>query len=155
VGEDAFHQINDPVEVDGQRARGLRFADVAVQALLSAVLVFGLLPRGFSNRDLRNYWAPLLGKAPADMTPGPMTYHLRRLRLHGMIERIPATHRYRVTKQGGRAALFCTRTYNRLLRPGLAQVVPEEALDDTDLRRGFDDLDAKIESWMDEHRMVA
>jgi hypothetical protein len=155
VGEDAFHQINDPVEVDGQRASGLRFADVAVQALLSAVLVFRLLPRGFSNRDLRNHWAPLLGKAPADMTPGQMTYHLRRLRLHGMIERIPATHRYRVTKQGGRTALFCTRTYNRLLRPGLAQVVPEAALDDTDLRRGFDDLDAKIERWMDEHRMVA
>jgi hypothetical protein len=46
VGEDAFHQINDPVAVDGQRASGLRFADVAVQALLSALLVFRLLPRG-------------------------------------------------------------------------------------------------------------
>jgi hypothetical protein len=155
VGEDAFHQINDPVEVDGQRASGLRFADVAVQALLSALLVFRLLPRGFSNRDLRNHWAPLLGKAPDDMTPGQMTYHLRRLRLHGMIERIAGTHRYRITKQGGRAALFCTRTYNRLLRPGLAQVVPEEALDDSDLRRGFDDLDAKIEQWMHEHKLVA
>src|SRR3954469_10230196 len=155
VGEDAFHRINDPVEVNGQRASGLRFADVAVQALLSALLVFRLLPRGFSNRDLRDYWAPLLGKAPADMTPGQMTYHLRRLRLHGMIERIPRTHRYRVTTQGGRAALFCTRTYNRLLRPGLAQIIPEEAHDDTELRREFDRLDAKIEQWMDEQKMVA
>jgi hypothetical protein len=155
VGEDAFHRINDPVEVHGQRASGLRFADVAVQALLSALLVFRLLPRGFSNRDLRNHWAPLLGKAPADMTPGQMTYHLRRLRLHGMIERIPFTHRYRVTSQGGRAALFCTRTYNRLLRPGLAQVVPEEALNDSELRRGFDDLDTKIQKWMDDQKMVA
>src|SRR4051794_1953697 len=155
LGEDAFHGVNDPVEVDGQRASGLRFADTAVQALLGALLVFRLLPRGFSNRDLRTYWAPLLGKSPDDMTPGQMTYHLRRLRLHGMIERIPATHRYRVTRQGGRAALFCTRTYNRLLRPGLAQVVPEEALNDSDLRRGFDDLDAEIEKWMDEQKMVA
>jgi hypothetical protein len=155
VGEDAFHQINDPVEVEGQRASGLRFADVGVQALLSALLVFRLLPRGFSNRDLRNHWAPLLGKAPTDMTPGQMTYHLRRLRLHGMIERIPRTHRYRVTTQGGRAALFCTRTYNRLLRPGLAQIIPEEARDDTELRREFDQLDAKIERWMDEQKMVA
>jgi hypothetical protein len=155
VGEDAFHQINDPIEVDGQRVSGLRFADAAVQALLSALLVFRLLPRGFSNRDLRNYWAPLLGKAPTDITPGQMTYHLRRLRLHGMIERIPGTHRYRVTTQGGRAALICTRTYNRLLRPGLAQVMPEEARDDTELRRQFDQLDAKIEKWMDEQKMVA
>jgi hypothetical protein len=155
VGEDAFHRVNDPVEVDGQRTSGLRFADVAVQALLSALLVFRLLPRGFSNRDLRNHWAPLLGKAPDDMTPGQMTYHLRRLRLHGMIERIPGTHRYRVTTQGGRAALFCTRTYNRLLRPGLAQIIPEEACDDSELRRGFDQLDAKIEQWMNEQKMVA
>ena len=36
LGEDAFHGVNDPIEVDGQRASGLRFADVAVQALLSA-----------------------------------------------------------------------------------------------------------------------
>ena len=40
------------------------------------------------------------------MTPGQMTYHLRRLRLHGLIERIPGTHRYQVTRQGWRAALF-------------------------------------------------
>ena len=126
-----------------------------MQALFSALLVFRLLARGFSNRALRDYWAPLLGKAPTDMTPGQMTYHLRRLRLHGMIERIPRTHRYRVTTQGGRAALFCTRAYNRLLRPGLAQIIPEEARDDTELRREFDQLDAKIEKWMDEQKMVA
>src|SRR3954447_26618189 len=155
VGEDAFHQINDPVEVNGQRASGLRFADVAVQALLSALLVFRLLPRGFSNRDLRNHWAPLLGKAPADMTSGQMTYHLRRLRLHGVIERIPRTHRYRVTKQGGRTVLFCTRTYNRLLRPGLAQIVPEEALDDSVLRRGFDAFDQMLDHWIEERRVPA
>jgi hypothetical protein len=155
VGEDAFRRVNDPVEVDGQRASGLRFADTAVQALLSVLLMFRLLPRGFSNRDLRDHWAPLLGKAPDDMTPGQMGYHLRRLRLHGMIERIAGTHRYRLTRQGGRAALFCTRTYNRLLRPGLAQIIPEEALDDSDLRRAFDQLDDKIECWIEREKVPA
>src|SRR5262249_7546248 len=106
VGEGAFHRVNGPLEVDGQRASGLRFADVAVQALLTALLVFRLLPGVFSARDLRDPWAPLLGKPPAAMTPGQMTYQLRRLRRHGLIERIPATHRYRVPGQAGRAALF-------------------------------------------------
>ena len=137
LGEDAFHGVNDPIEVDGQRASGLRFADVAVQALLSALLVFRLLPRGFSNRDLRDHWAALLGKGPDDMTPGQMTYHLRRLRLHGLIERIPETHRYQVTRLGWRTALFCTRTYNRILRPGLAQILPIEVLDDSKLPPGL------------------
>src|SRR5262249_38437944 len=76
LGEDAFRRVNEPVTVAGQRASALRFADAAVQALFTALLAFRLLPRGFSNRDLRDHWAPLLGKAPEALTPGQMTYHL-------------------------------------------------------------------------------
>jgi hypothetical protein len=155
VGEDAFRQLNEPVVVEGQRVSALRFADVAVQALLSALLVFRLLPRGFANRDLRDHWAPLLGKQPAELTPGQMSYHLRRLRLHGLIERIPKSHRYRVTDSGWRMALFCTRSYNRILRPGLAQVIPEEASADSSLRRCFDQLDQEIERWLKEQKVPA
>ena len=53
------------------------------------------------------------------MTPGRTSYHLRRLRLRGLIERQPHTNRYRITSEVLRTALFCTRTYSRLLRPGL------------------------------------
>jgi hypothetical protein len=155
IGEDAFRRVNDPVEVDGQRASALRFADRMVQALYSALLVFHLLPRGFSNRELRHHWAPLLGKTPQSITPGQMTYHLRRLRLHGIIARVPKSHRYRITDQGWRTILFCTRCYNRLLRPGLAQVLPNEAAPDTILRRRFDQLDAAIDQWLEEHHMAA
>jgi hypothetical protein len=155
IGEDAFQGVNGPVEVDGQRASALRFADLVVQVLFSALLMFRLLPRGFSNRDLRNHCAPLLGIAPDDITPGQMTYHLRRLRLHGLIERIPGTHRYRVTRTGARTALFCTRTYNRLLRPGLAQVIPEEAKDDSELRRAFDQFDERIDRWIKKEKVPA
>ena len=38
------------------------------------------------------------------MTSGQITYDLRRLRLHGLIERIPHTFRYRVTPTGLRTA---------------------------------------------------
>ncbi len=155
IGEDAFRGANEPIEVDGQRASGLRFAKLAVQALLSALLVFRLLPRGFSARDLRDHWAPLLGKASADMTMGQMSYHLRRLRLHGLIERIPGTHRYRVTRAGGRIALFWTRSYSRLLRPGLAQIIPEDAGDDSELHRGFDHLDETIDRWIQREKVPA
>ena len=147
IGEDAFQQVNQPVVVDGQRASALRFADGAVQALLSALLVFRLLPRGFSNRELRDHWAPLVGKKAQNITPGQMTYHLRRLRLHGLIERVPRSHRYRVTNSGWRTALFCTRCYNRILRPGLAQVIPKEAPNHSKLRRRFDQLDEAIDEW--------
>ena len=155
IGEDAFRRVNDPVEVDGQRASALRFADPMVQALYGALLVFHLLPRGFSNRELRNHWAPLLGKTPQSITPGQMTYHLRRLRLHGLIARVPKSHRYRVTEDGWRTIMFCTRCYNRLLRPGLAQIIPKEATPGTILRQRFDQLDAAIDQWLEEHHMAA
>ena len=51
-----------------------------------------------------------------------MTYDLRRLRLHGLIERQPNTQRYRLTTFGLKTALFYSRTYQRLLRPGLSEL---------------------------------
>jgi len=76
-----------------------------------------------------------------------MTYDLRRLRLHGLIQRVPRTHRYRVTDFGLRAALFCTRAYTRLLRPGLATIVPQASTTNTALRRSFDQLERAMDQW--------
>jgi hypothetical protein len=60
------------------------------------------------------------------MTQGKMTYDLRRLRLHGLIARIPGSRRYRVTDFGFRSAVFLTRSYTRLLRHGLALLGPRD-----------------------------
>src|SRR5262249_50636273 len=97
----------------------------------------------------------LLGKAPEALRAGQMTYHLRRLRLHGLIERVRGAHRYRVTDSGWRTALFCTRVYSRVLRPGLADVLPEEARGDSALRRQFDRLDQAIQQWIEEQKVPA
>ncbi len=122
-GADALAAITDPVTTPtGQRVPGLRFTDARVQALLSTLCVFRLLPRGFTNRDLRTHLAPQLGLSPQHMTSGQITYDLRRLRVHGLIERIRGTHRYRLTDTGLRHALFLTRAHDRLLRTGLAEI---------------------------------
>ena len=51
-----------------------------------------------------------------------MTYDLRRLRLHGLIVRIPHTHRYELTTLGKRVCLFFTKINARVIRPGLSQL---------------------------------
>ncbi len=89
------------------------------------------------------------------VTSGKMTFHLRRLRLHGLIKRLPGTHRYRVTREGGLIAIFCTRTDNRTLRLGLAQVIPEQPRDDSGLRRIFDQLDEKIHARIAKEKVPA
>ena len=87
--------MTSPITVDGQRASALRFHDPRVQALFAVLVSFTYLACGFNNEDMRGLLAPLLGIDPASMTQGRMTYDLRRLRLHGLTERIDGTHRYR------------------------------------------------------------
>ncbi|HEY8742826.1 MAG TPA: hypothetical protein VIU62_06995 [Chloroflexota bacterium] len=155
IGEAGFQRVTRPLIVDGQRASALPFADPRVQALCSALVLFCLLPRGFAHRDLRDHLAPLLGLAPSQLTPGKVTYDLRRLRLHGLIERLPHSHRYRLTDEGLHTALFFTRTYARVLRPGLARILPAAAGDDRLLRPAFDKLDAAIEHFVDQAKLAA
>ena len=141
IGEETFTvYFGARVMVPGQRRPALRFGDPRVQALLSVLVVFRLLPRGFSNRDLRSHLAPLLGIDPSTMTAGRMTYDLRRLRLHGIIERVPHTHRYQVTPFGLKTAIFFTRTHNRLLRTGFAEICDPLPIE-TPLRREFNQLE--------------
>ena len=74
-----------------------------------------------------------------------MTYDLRRLRLHDLIQRIPKSHRYEVTPAGLRIALFFSRTYARLLRPKLAQIMPIGPPKDSSLRSAFGRLQTEID----------
>src|SRR2546430_2419348 len=155
IGEDAFRQVTQPQVVGGQRVSALPFADPRVQALLSVLVLFCLLPPGVANQDIRYGLALLLGLDPRAMTPGRMTYDLRRLRLHGLIARIPHSHRYRVTHEGLRTALFFTRVYARILRPGLARITPLAPPGDTALRPYFDKLEVAIDQWIDHAQLAA
>ncbi len=127
----------------------------AVQALLQALVVFRLGPAGFRAADLRRHLAPLLGIAPDDLRQGRLSYELRRLRLHGLIERIPRSHRYRVTELGFRTALFFTRAYARLLRPGFAQLVDPRPTADDRLRRPFDLFVLAIDRWTTDAKLAS
>ena len=155
VGEETMERVTDPQVVDGQRVAALPLLQPSVQALFQALVLFCLQPAGFANKDLRPLLAQLLGLAPSTLSPGQMTYHLRRLRLHGLITRLPHTHRYQVTPEGLRLALFCTRLHARVLRPGITALLPAAVTTDTTLRPAFDRLDRAIDQFLEEARLVA
>jgi hypothetical protein len=122
-GAQAFTELTAPIITStGARIPGLRFGDTRVHALLQALLVHRLLPNGFTNRDLRAFVATLLGTTIEDITAGKMTYDLRRLRVHGLITRIPHTRRYRVTDAGLQDALLFTHAHAHLLRTAMAEL---------------------------------
>jgi hypothetical protein len=152
IGEDAFQAIQCPRVVAQQRAPALRFQDPRVQALWHALVLFRLLPQGFSNADLRQRLQELLGRP---LSAGSMTYDLRRLRLHGLIRRIPRTHRYELTDSGFRYALFLSRIYDRLLRPGLVVLAPDAPQSNPALRNAFARLDAEIDNFIQRENLAA
>lgn len=119
-----FEVLQYPTTTEtGQRAAALRFGDLRVQALFGALCRFGHIPAGgFRHRDLRPLVAGLLSRDLATYSRSAMTYDLRRLRLHGLIERVTGTHRYTVTTLGLRAAFFYTTLHRRLLQLGGAEL---------------------------------
>jgi hypothetical protein len=114
-----FERLQSPTITDiGQRASALRFGDPRVHALLSALCRFSHVPGGFRHRDLRPLVAGLQSRDLAAYSRCAMTYDLRRLRLHGLIERLAGTNRYTVTPTGLRVAFFYTTLHRRLLQLG-------------------------------------
>ena len=138
------------VTADGHRIAGLRLGDRRAHALLQALLVFRLLPNGFRSRDVRDLLADLLGKNAEEITAGQISYDLRRLRAHGLIDRIPGGHRYQTNDRGLHHAMLITHIDTRLLQPGLAQLADPAPPAPTPLRsaahtyqRALDDLTQK------------
>ena len=115
----------------------------------------GLLPDGFRNRDLRGTVAPLIGLSVEEYGRARMTYDLRRLRLHGLIERIPFTRCYRVTDDGLRTALRYHRTYARVLRPTMSVVFDAPPRSASRLRRAVDSFDREVQRLWEGYDLAA
>lgn len=150
--QDALDRLQQPTVQAGQRVSALRFGDPRVMALLQAITGFTHLPRGFRNRDLRPHVEALLG---CPYSASQMTYDLRRLRLKGLIHRIPKTHRYTATSYGLKVAFFYTKLYLRILRPNWAALLPEDDSLPRPLRIALDQLDREIRKLYEEAALVA
>src|SRR6201982_3705693 len=122
-GAAALEMLTSPViSTTCTRIPGMRFPDPRVQALLGACCALALRPAGFTTRDLRHLLAPQLGKDPERMPGGQISYDLRRLRAHQIIERIPHSRSYQLTPGGLSTALFFTRLTRRVIIPALAEI---------------------------------
>lgn len=135
---------------NGQRASALRFADRRVMALLSALAGQSYIPKPLGNRSLRPIVVQLLG---ADYSKAQMTYDLRRLRLKKLIERIGNSHRYRLTDLGIKVVTFFTKLYQRLFRPGLAALLPEQTYP-SDLAQALSKVSEVIQAWAEQSALA-
>ena len=149
IGSALFERIHQPYIREGQRTGALRFGDPRAMALTGALCAFIHAVAGFTNHSLRGLVAGLLGR---DYSTNQMTYDLRRLRLHGLIERIPRTNTYTLTPDGLRVAVFYNKVHTRLLRPLIA--AGDQPPAPIELRRALATIDRIIANYADNARLT-
>lgn len=94
-------EICTPTRWKKNRFRGLLPWSSDEQDLLQAVSRPELQLRGFRNRDLVHHlFGPDIPPSQRSRLASWMTYRLRLLRAHGLIRKIPRSHRYRLTQKG-------------------------------------------------------
>jgi len=105
--------IQKPVQWSGRKARGLRpWADD--KELFTAINHGDFLINGFRNRDLQKplYTTEAESQEVRRRRSSAISRKLRLLRAHGLIQKVPRTHRYHVTETG-RAILVAVLTAAR------------------------------------------
>lgn len=131
---------------NGQRASAVRFAEPRVMAVLGALAGHSYIPTPLGNRSLRPVVAQLLG---TPYSTAQMTYDLRRLRLKKLIERVAHSHCYRLTELGIKVVTFFTKLYQRLFRPGLAALPPDQPYP-SDLAQALTQVAEVLHSWVEQ-----
>jgi hypothetical protein len=148
IGSALFERIHQPHH-EGQRTGALRFGDQRAMALAGALCHHLGAVTGFTNKSLRGLVAAHLGQ---EYTQSRMSYDLRRLRLHGLIQRLPHKNTYTLTPEGIRVAVFYTKLQNQLLKPLLdADTLPAT----TDTRRALTTLDHTVKHYTTAARITA
>jgi hypothetical protein len=150
-----LHLVTRPSATeDGQHAPALRFGDARVMALMAAITGFRHLLTGFTNGTLTGRMRGLLDQG---YTSRHATYDLRRLRRKQIIERIPGTHRYQVSPVGRAIAVLFTKTYGRILGPGLAALdsrLPDDLAKRSPLALAWKQLTRELDRFID-HGLAA
>jgi hypothetical protein len=142
IGADLFQRLQQPYAREGRRTGALRFGDPRAMALAGALCLTLHAVTGFTNRSLRAHVAGLLG---TDYSVNQMSYDLARLRLHGLIRRLDGQHRYVLTNQGRRFAVFYTKLANRVVAPLFAAGQPNSP---APLRRALATIDRATRDYL-------
>ena len=148
IGSALFERIHQPYNREGQRTGALRFGDIRAVALAGALCHILQALTGFTNKSLRGLVAGHLGQ---DYSIAQMSYDLRRLRLHGLIQRLPRSNTYVLTDEGIRVAVFYTKLQNRLLRPLLDADKPPAT---TEIRRALTTLEHSVHDYVQNARLA-
>jgi hypothetical protein len=108
----SLNRITEGVQMNQRTYRGFNFLAVEDRSLLVTLLRGEFAIRGFANKALRRQ---LPGK-----TSGQLSRLLKRLRLHGITQKIPRSYRYRLSPFGLAVTTLACKLKDLVILPELA-----------------------------------
>jgi hypothetical protein len=115
AGTDKLNQVSQPVQENDRRYRyrGFNFFDPNDAELFRSLGNGAFHIRGFQNKDLR--------RRLRDRTSGQSSRLMKRLRLHGLIQKVGRTYKYYLTALGKQVIALGSKLEELYIIPALSQ----------------------------------
>jgi hypothetical protein len=151
---DLLARLSKPVMQGKTKVAGIKLENTRLMRILEVLLqkASGSL-RSWGSARLHAAILDQFQLKPGDYTLNQLRYDLRKLRLHGLIERIPKTYCYRFSSAGQKAAILLIQLRKRIYGPlafGLLRHRPNpQHGPDSQFERAYHKVEKAIDELID------
>jgi hypothetical protein len=112
-----LQRLAQPVQVGKSRYPGIRIQDTRMIRLMEILMHAATVPLGWTTRQILQALLTHFQLSPQQYTLSQVRYDLRKLRAHGLLQRVDNRYTYRLTDKGLRVALMFLLFHKRLMGP--------------------------------------
>ena len=120
VDRDQLSKLSQPTALpNGKRIPGLKLDHPRQLALMHALVRFSHIAAGdtFTTAEIHSDTAEALGLSRGEYSLGALRYDLSKLRAKSLVERVPKSRRYRLTKEGYQICVVYLKLFEKLYAP--------------------------------------
>ena len=149
-----FQKIALPVMSGKTKIAGIKIHDTRMMRLMEVLLHAGTQLDGWRSTDIHQAILTAFGLSDAAYSLTQLRYDLRKMKAHGLLERIGRGYRYRLTDKGAKVALMFILFHKRVCGPianSLFHHRPDEALrPGSKIEKAYHQADRAIQCVLDE-----
>ena len=142
-----------PVMAGKTKVAGIKIQDTRMMRLMEVLLHGGTQLNGWRSSDVHQAILATFGLSATSYTLTQLRYDLRKMKAHGLLERIGRGYRYRLTDKGTKAALTFILFHKRVCGPlanSLFHHRPDETLQPgTKIETAYHNADRAIQQVLD------
>ena len=126
-----FQRMALPVMAGKTKVAGIKIHDTRMMRLMEVLLHGGTQLNGWRSADIHRAILATFGLSATSYTITQLRYDMRKMKAHGLLERIGRGYRYRLTDKGTKSALIFILFHKRVCGPlanSLFHHRPDESL---------------------------